>query len=71
MSPIQNTKLKRLGLFTLADARKLGIDQPSLSRLVQQGTLQRVGRGIYLHPEAKISPNTIDFQIAQIKYGET
>ncbi|PWU13420.1 MAG: hypothetical protein C5B49_14820 [Bdellovibrio sp.] len=70
MTPSQNNKLKKLGLFTLADARRVGVDQPSLSRLVQKSTLHRVGRGIYLHTEAKIEHSTMDFQVAQIKFGE-
>lgn len=70
MSPAQDTKLRRLGLFTLAQAKKLGVDQPSLSRLVQEGALNRVSRGIYLHPKASIAPDTIAFQIAQAKFGE-
>jgi predicted transcriptional regulator of viral defense system len=69
MSPAQNTKLKRLGLFTLAQAAKIGVTQPSLSRLVQKGVIQRVGRGIYLHSKASTS-SEIPFQIAQAKFGE-
>src|SRR5947208_1618131 len=70
MIRVRNTKLKKLGLFTLDEARKAGLDQPSLSRLVSQGAMQRVARGVYLHPEAKVDPETIDFQIARIKFGE-
>lgn len=70
MSPTQDAKLKQLGLFTLADAKKVGVDQPSLSRLTQAGTLQRVGRGIYLHSKARLSPAIVAFQIAQIKFGK-
>jgi predicted transcriptional regulator of viral defense system len=69
MSPAQEAKLKRLGIFTLAQANKVGVHQSSLSRLVKKGTLQRVRRGIYLHPKAHISANEIEFQIAQAKFG--
>lgn len=69
MSPAQEAKLKRLGLFTLAQAKLIGITQPDLSRLVQKGQIKRVRRGIYLHPKVHISHDSIDFQIACLKFG--
>jgi hypothetical protein len=44
-------------------AEKIGISQQELSRLVIEETIQRMERGIYLHPKAKVS-REIDFQIA-------
>jgi predicted transcriptional regulator of viral defense system len=68
MSPKQESHLKRLGVFTLAQAEKLGIDQPSISRLVKKGQLSRVARGIYIHPKASVSRD-VAFQIACAKFG--
>ena len=68
MTQAQETKIKRLGVFTLAQAEALGLKPPRITRLVQAGKLKRVGHGIYLHPEAEIS-RTVGFQIAQAKFG--
>lgn len=69
MTSIQESKLKKIGLFSLAQAKELGIEQPHLSRLVKKGVFQRVARGFYLHPRAKISSDAIEFQIACAKFG--
>jgi len=58
-----------MGIFTLAQAEALGIKQPGLSRLVQKGLIKRVRRGVYLHPKAHVSVNSIEFQIACVKFG--
>lgn len=71
MTRSQEAKLKKQGLFRIDDAKRIGISQPMLSRLVGQGKLTRVGRGIYIHPEARITAETAGFQIAQAKFGET
>lgn len=68
MNKAQETKLKKLGIFTLAQANKLGISQQSLSKLVKQGKIKRVDRGIFLHPEANLE-SEYDFQIACAKLG--
>jgi predicted transcriptional regulator of viral defense system len=65
----QEAKLKKAGFFKLEDARKIGVSQPALSRLVKQGKINRVGRGIYVHPKANVSA-TADFQIALTKFGQ-
>jgi predicted transcriptional regulator of viral defense system len=64
----QETKLKKLGLFTLVQAEKLGLNQQNLSKLVKQEKLNRVGRGLFLHPQASVE-REIDFQIACLKFG--
>jgi predicted transcriptional regulator of viral defense system len=69
MTSIQESKLRKIGLFSLAQAKELGIEQPHLSRLVKKGIFQRVARGFYLHPHAKISSDAIEFQIACAKFG--
>jgi len=68
MTKIQEAKLKKLGIFTLAQASELGISQQSLSKLVKQEKIKRVDRGIFLHPEASLG-REYDFQIACAKLG--
>lgn len=69
MSPQQEAKLIKFGIFTLKQAAAVGIMQPSLSRLVQNGIVQRIGRGLYLHPKAQVSADDISFHIACAKFG--
>jgi len=71
MTKAQETKLKKQGFFKLADAEKIGVSQPMLSRLVKQGQITRVGRGIYIHPKAHVATESAGFQIAQAKFGKT
>ena len=54
MNKQQETKLKKLGVFTLRQAENLGLSQQELSRLVAAEKIKRVSRGIYLHPEADL-----------------
>lgn len=68
MNKQQETKLKKLGIFTLPQAEDLGLSQQELSRLVAAKELKRVGRGIYLHPEADLEAD-VGFQIACAKFG--
>lgn len=68
MKKAQETKLKKLGIFTLAQANEIGISQQSLSKLVKQEKIKRVDRGIFLHPEASLD-REYDFQIACAKLG--
>ncbi|MBL7554645.1 MAG: type IV toxin-antitoxin system AbiEi family antitoxin domain-containing protein [Bdellovibrionaceae bacterium] len=68
MTPAQEAKLKKLGPFTLEQAKAIGISHQELSRLVKEEKIHRMERGIYLHPKAK-APREIDFQIACTKFG--
>jgi predicted transcriptional regulator of viral defense system len=68
MDKTQENKLKKLGIFTLAQANELGITQQRLSKLVKQEKIKRVDRGIFLHPEANLD-SEYDFQIACAKLG--
>lgn len=68
MTPKQEAQLKKLGPFTLAQAREIGINHQELSILVKEEKIHRMERGIYLHPKANI-PREIDFQIAYKKFG--
>ena len=69
MTPKQEAQLKKLGPFTLAQARKIGISHQKLSLLVKEEKIHRMQWGIYLHPKANI-PREIDFQIAYKKFGQ-
>ena len=68
MTPKQEAQLKKLGPFTLAEARQIGISHQELSILVKEEKVNRMEWGIYLHPKANI-PREIDFQIAYKKFG--
>lgn len=68
MTKEQNSKLKKLGIFTLAQAEELGLSQQNISRLVQANELKRVSRGIYAHPNAEID-QYVGFRIACTKFG--
>lgn len=57
------SKIRKLGIFTLAQAKDIGLSEQSLSRLVAANKLNRVAYGIYLHPDAE------GFQIAFAKFG--
>lgn len=69
MTKAQENKLRKAGIFNLADVKKIGISQPTLSRLVKNGEINRVGRGIYVHPKASLSSDTVEFQVALAKFG--
>lgn len=46
----------------------MGLSQQEISRLVAAKDLKRVGRGLYLHPNAKLDQD-VGFQIASAKFG--
>lgn len=64
----QETKIKRLGVFNLAQAKNLGISQQEISRQVAAKRLKRIGRGVYLHTEADLDRD-VGFQTAYAKFG--
>ena len=68
MDTRQESKVKQLGVFTLSQAEAIGLSQQSISRLVAADDLKRVGRGIYLHPNAKLD-HDVGFQIAIAKFS--
>ena len=61
-------KLKKLGIFSILQAVGLGLTQQGLSRLVAAQKLTRVGRGLYIHPDADLKGD-IGFQVACAKFG--
>jgi predicted transcriptional regulator of viral defense system len=50
-------EIARTKLLRVADVRRAGLPTSLLSRLVAQGRLARVGRGVYRHPEAELDEN--------------
>lgn len=62
-------KLKKLGVFRIVDAQRLGVSQPTLSRWVAQGKLSRLERGLYMHPNAPRYSENLDYIIACAKFG--
>lgn len=43
MNKSQEAKLKKLGIFTLTQANELGISQQSLSKLIKQTIIKKIG----------------------------
>jgi predicted transcriptional regulator of viral defense system len=68
MNKQQEARLKKLGPFTLDQAREIGVSHQQLSILVKEEKIHRLQHGIYLHPKANIQ-REIDFQIAYKKFG--
>lgn len=68
MDKQQETKIKKLGVFNLAQAKKIGISQQEISRQVAAERLKRISRGVYLHPEAELDRD-VGFQTAYAKFG--
>jgi len=64
----QESAIRKNGVFTLAQGKEIGLSQQDISRLVAAKDLKRVGRGIYLHPDAKLDRD-VGFQIAFAKFG--
>ena len=62
--------LANLGVFTAKEARdSLFISQPTLYRLTQEGIIQKVARGLFIHPSANINYEHLDYVIACKIYG--
>jgi len=68
-APSYLIKLRRLGIFRLKDARKAGIPQQTLSRLVADDKIIRIEQGLYRHPDTEIDPATEDFTVACANFG--
>ena len=47
--------LRKKGLIRAADLAGLGIRREALFRLHREGRLERLGRGLYAHPDRKVS----------------
>ncbi len=66
----QNAKLFKLGIFTQVQADDIGLPQYAMSRLVAQGKLLRLSRGIFAHPDTKLIDDKIAYRIACARFGE-
>ena len=63
-------RLKKIGIFSASVATaKFGVSQPTLSRWVKAGLVERVGRGLYQHPEADSNIEYLDFAVACATFG--
>src|SRR3990167_6417960 len=60
---------KKRGPFTLASAKKKGVSHQTLSRWLEQGKIQRVGRGTFLHSASNLPPEEYDYATACAKFG--
>ncbi len=47
--------LRKKGIIRAADLADLGIRREALSRLHREGRLERLGRGLYAHPDRKVT----------------
>jgi len=55
----------RLGIVRPRDLAPYGVTRSCLTRLVRQGRLQRVGRGLYVLPEADLTPQHALAEVAK------
>jgi len=55
---------RQRGVIRARDLKPLGIPRIVLSRLVDQGRLLRVGRGVYMHPEADVTQHHTLVEVA-------
>ena len=68
MDKRREPKIRKLGVFTLAQGEALGMSQQEISRLVAAKDLVRLARGVYLHPNAHLEGD-VGFQVAYSKFG--
>ena len=63
--------LKNLVIFDASEAHEeVGVSRHTLSRWTRDGRLQRVGWGLYIHPDCPIDPAELDFAVACKHFGE-
>jgi len=66
----QINRLVPLGIFSAREAIKLlSISQPTFSRWAKTDLIQKVSRGLYVHPEADINYENLDYIVACKKFG--
>jgi predicted transcriptional regulator of viral defense system len=61
--------LARLGVFGLKEALKAGIPHATFLRRVAANDIERVGPGLYRHPESKLKGAELDYAIACARFG--
>jgi len=63
-------KLKKKGIITTREIVKHGVSEATVSRLVKSGQLDRLTKGLYIHPESTvIKAEDLDFVFACTKFG--
>jgi predicted transcriptional regulator of viral defense system len=62
-------QLKRIGVFRADDAKRAGLPRSTLHTLVASGAIERVGRGLYVHPKSSLNSTKLDFATACAKFG--
>lgn len=62
-------KLRNLGVFSAAEAIEAGFSRPTISRKAALGQIIKLAHGLYMHPEAKLALQDIDFMVACKKFG--
>jgi predicted transcriptional regulator of viral defense system len=62
-------KLKKLGLFTLKEAKDFNISHMTILRAVKEGEIEKLARGYYKFPEIDLDPQIEQFAIACKRLG--
>lgn len=65
------SQLQTMGVFTLNEARKVGVPHSTLYRLLKDGAIQRIREGIYYSPDSDIDPAELDYIVACKKFGKS
>lgn len=64
--------LKSIGVFNTKQAVNAAkVSQPTISRWVQRGLLNRIARGLYIHPAANVDFENLDYIVADRLFGPT
>lgn len=67
---VNNQKIKEFKILTTKQLLKhLGVSQATLTRLVKDESILRIGFGLYAHPDFKIPPQELDFAVACTRFG--
>jgi predicted transcriptional regulator of viral defense system len=63
--------LEKLGVFTRSDIKRIGLPRSLFYKLIQEGKIEKLAHGFYLHIEASnFEPEEIDFIVACKKFGD-
>ncbi|MDO8805864.1 MAG: type IV toxin-antitoxin system AbiEi family antitoxin domain-containing protein [Elusimicrobiota bacterium] len=60
----QLAKLGSRGVFTRQEAIAAGLPPAAVARLAASGAINRVGRKLFVYPDCRIDPGTLDFVVA-------
>ena len=62
-------QLKKLGLFTLKEAKDFHVSHMTILRDVKEGKIEKLARGYYKFPEIDLEPQNEQFAIACKRLG--